>query len=596
MLTINSSYNDSSKPIFRSNLHYKAVSKSQSYVLHGESASQLSLLKLICKEVFQKLQNNASLIQEVTGKLKNVFIAENIIKFSVKDLENVILSMPQGLEADLFRVQRFVDDQTVGALTFDNCNRVLKNDKKKSSSFLTKSEAENIDIEKFISQVYDSVDGQMLQLRIATKNIPNTYVAPKQDVSVKNVDSKNNKKNVAEENSSLVILSSEKWNDFSMPEYIKAHSIVSIPNPQVEVGIGNQKETISSSKTVKRERVNSVVNKKTHSATTKLSVRGKINKDLVGKLDLIRSLFDEIKTDIDNSKNITSRKISRAYSDFIKLGSRSLTFKDFRIFIPKIKKFEEYQIIALTDNLSGETIGITKDGKIISKGLLYEIVPNKNDITPSVSLSGDNQNNNFLGTFLDKILSELDSFSNYIKKGGWQRTLESCNKNAGVLDSETMRSLRKVIGLYNQIELSSKTLSHKNYLKVRKQFGKIFCSKSHRLEFINPMEDNMNVLFDISESRYGTLYKIAKHSGQKIIEEIYCVTPDGKIVKNIVKNFGLERFLPTSIIQKLRFFTANELQESGIENNIQSLLNVLEKNLDEFEKYLIEYIKEKNLV
>ena len=73
---------------------------------------------------------------------------------------------------------------------------------------------------------------------------------------------------------------------------------------------------------------------------------------------------------------------------------------------------------------------------------------------------------------------------------------------------------------------------------------------------------------------------------------MFAITPDGKIVKNITKNQYIERFLPTSQIQKLRYYTKTELEQNEILSQIDKILNLLETEISEYEEYLVNFEKQ----
>ena len=128
--------------------------------------------------------------------------------------------------------------------------------------------------------------------------------------------------------------------------------------------------------------------------------------------------------------------------------------------------------------------------------------------------------------------------------------------------------------------------SNKSYC-IKRDYG-IVPIKSARLEFIDAHKDGYNLIFSKAKTKYGDLYIVVKHSGKDVLEEVFAISQDGKLVKNINKNFGLNKIINHKE-ENIKFINNEQIEKENLLPRLEEVLSSLNKKMDDCEEYINNY-------
>lgn len=93
-------------PNFKSNFHYKTVTKNKTAIISGNSATQIKYLKKIIQELLAKIENNQELIKTILQKTKVKNLDSNSLSFLIDERSELTFLIPKDKNKDLFEIKK----------------------------------------------------------------------------------------------------------------------------------------------------------------------------------------------------------------------------------------------------------------------------------------------------------------------------------------------------------------------------------------------------------------------------------------------------------------------------------------------------------
>ncbi len=632
--------NDSQKVNFQSN-------NTRFVRLGGETYRQIGSLREACRNILGKLQLNESLISTLQDNLSKVKISKNAIIFNITDIDAIRLAMPRGPEGNLFTIQTIKNKKAEHSVIVNNNGYLVESYCINKERFLEPENYNKNIVDKIVLEVYDSADFPLLELRkLLDKSLSNssTTYAPNGAI-IKQVPKSEteNKKVVVSDPKKPFVPPSENWADFSMNEIIRQNAGL-IPKtevrPRSKYDLIKQKEkrelknlsanvsyrpkiqirpiekdqkeiqkvdTEKHIQTEKRKRgrppkvQNGVIKQQQIKTTYKekpvkeksiKSVAGIIPTETQSKINEIFQLISQIAENFKNISQATGIAIRASYEGF-KSFRNKMSFGDLIISIPKRKDYAGHNILNITDSGKQKTLNISDSEKIISNNINWNsrgLLPKLRFFSQSEvdeKLADENYSN-----LIDSALINLRNFKKFLDNKDWQKSKQKVQhiESSGIINNLSMTKIQSLTEKFNNIHSFIKILPPRSSLEARKSYGQINLLKnSSKLEFINPLGDGSNVIFNRAQSRFGIYTYVIKHNNTKNLEEVFVISEDGKILKNVNRNSGLNMILPTNSNQRLKFYSQEELEQTGLQDRLDNLLNILETKMGEYELFLHNY-------
>ena len=315
---------------------------------------------------------------------------------------------------------------------------------------------------------------------------------------------------------------------------------------------------------------------------------GVISVDMKSKLEEINRLSASIFEELSKFSHATAVKIRAAYYG-VKTNKNRINFGDLIISNPQRKEHKGHQITAITDRKINLSLNVSDLANVIVQDFDWAAtaIP-KLKFLSQAELDSRFKDKKY-DNLIDRATEYLQGFKVFLEQRGWTKKVAKTTMvdSSVSMNDSVLTKLNAVNEKYNALMGALKSMPAYKAGKLKKDFGQLALVKSSsRLEFINPMSDGTNLLYNISKSRYGEFIFIVKHDGTKNLEEVFVISKDGKLVKNCHKTMGLNIILPTNPSQQLRFYSQEEFASNGKEEKLQELLAVLDEKITEFQSFI----------
>ena len=316
---------------------------------------------------------------------------------------------------------------------------------------------------------------------------------------------------------------------------------------------------------------------------------GIVNIELEEKLKKIIALYQKIVDDTKKVANKTRAKIYDSYENFEKYRNGFET-SDFEVRFIKNRKYKDKDFLNIIDKKSGESIQFMDNKKVVANKINWNKIkslPNLKFLSEKDMYSKMESIN--INTLTDNILAKLENLKTYIETKAWRIPYKKPVDESKFweLDDLSFQNLNSVKTIYQNIKKEFEKFHPVNVTKIKKAYGKLQLAKSSRIEFINPVKDDTNLVFDILKNSHGIFYKIAKVDKNNKVNQAFLINEKGNLVKNIQIGKEIKDIMPNFQL-KTKYFTPEEItNETLVELN--SMLNILEENLKDYENFILKY-------
>ena len=325
-------------------------------------------------------------------------------------------------------------------------------------------------------------------------------------------------------------------------------------------------------------------------------VKNKGNLELAGNLDIgtkdkvnkISNLYSEI---LNLLSLLSGHTITVANSAFqrVKLGKRKISVDNIGLQFFKRKTWGESEAITITDTKTNNKLNILDSSKIISSKFdLDKLVSlDKAIYLTQNEVESENQNNIF-SSIITQAISKIEEYKSFLERKGW-RSVERrlAGVDEGMLQTPQLELLKTVEEKYNKVRTKLQRMNSGKSCCIKRDYG-IVPIKSARLEFIDAFKDGYNLIFSKAKTKYGELYLVVKHSGKDVLEEVFAISQDGKLVKNINKNFGLNKIINHKE-KNVKYINNEQIEKENILARLEEILSSLDKKMDDCMEYIENY-------
>ena len=361
-------------------------------MLSHESLKKAASLREACKEILGKINLNESILDNANEVFKNIKLTKKTINFSLTNLDAVRLAMPRGPEGNLFTMQVLKDKKPENTVIINKNGTLIESYCLNSERYLPQENYDKNIVDRVVSEIFDSVDFPLLQLRIkmnkTLSNAPKSY-APNGAILKKSISMQKEVQTPKTETKKPFIPPSECWEEYSMTEVIKQNadlippekkvvrnkydllrqrkhrgaSLKPIVQPSSQVVIKpieefapkvdvDFKQSVTSVQPEKRRRGRppkirsmeqferntsyQIVKSKVKPSNSKKTIiqdisSGVVDSAIISKLNEIRSLYQEIRSALQQKSAGTVNKIISLYENVKRLGTKSISFGEIKI-------------------------------------------------------------------------------------------------------------------------------------------------------------------------------------------------------------------------------------------------------------------------
>lgn len=200
----------------------------------------------------------------------------------------------------------------------------------------------------------------------------------------------------------------------------------------------------------------------------------------------------------------------------------------------------------------------------------------------------DEQYKTIFDKLLDKTIIEMEKYKTFLERRGW-RSVERriAIEDEGKIAPKQFELLKIVEEKYNALRYKLMHMNSGKSCCIKRDYG-IVPIKSARLEFIDAYKDGYNLIFSKLKTRYGELYLVVKHSGKDVLEEVFAITQDGRLIKNINKNFGLNKIINHKE-RDVKYVNNEQIEKENLLPKLELILEKLNEKIDDCEEYIKNY-------
>ena len=625
--------NNNQRPAFR------AQKASQITKLNTFSAQKADFLRENCKEVFSKLKFNQPLIEKIISNFENIKLTAKEVTFLLKNNSAIRLLMPLGATGSLFVLQNLENEKPQNTLILSNDNSLIESISLNDEEFKTTSFKDETVLENFVSKFSDVAGTSLADLKdfIFSGAKSDNNVSTSQKVQTKDIVPPAEKWH--EYSMSEVIKQNVLRNPRPTTRKHNPHSLMGLKHvatkPKVEDVVEKAQDSVQKPKDVavepkkekpvkKETKPKEVAVESKKESSVKKEVRPKeqkskrskfqpvsipvvwkkvgsqdagiLDNEVKSKIAEIKNLYDEIRAFLDSKCVFTIMNVCNGFQNLTKRNANSLAFRDLKISFPQgvyTEDVNDSKMVVFEDLNDSYSIYVTESGKVLdrkTKGLDYKRFFQNPAYLSHNEIKQVSKDEKFTG-LIDRTLANLREFKTYIDNQGWRvrKNSEIVAKTIGTIDSSLQEKVDFVRDKYDSIQKTLGSMSFYNSYMTRISYSNILVSAKKRIEFVNPQKDDKNILFSHTHNKFGEFYVVAKYPGGDDIEELFVLTPDGKMVKNLVKNRGLRGIFPTGGQATLKYYTNDELDVQT--TRLQELLDVLSERFVDYENFISETIK-----
>ncbi|MBE7703415.1 MAG: hypothetical protein E7Z89_05115 [Cyanobacteria bacterium SIG28] len=699
--------NSNQRPSFKAK---PAIVKSNHTVLQGAAAQQVASLKSVCKEILLKTNNNKKLIPATVAALGGIKLTETAITLYENEKDAVRLSMPKGVQGDLFKMQVIKDEKPVNSVMVDNFNRLVESFSLNKVHYLEEKNADKDLINAVVEGVFKAVDEPLFQVRKFIRKNAETSEQPVQKltpITLPKPEEIKEQKFVANklaERSKIFIPKAEEMANYSMTELLKQQAdktprkkhrveknrnnrLIPVnrlsPSERAELLKANvvkqENTSISSDRKSETGGIINANNKATKIEekrgeqqvkitqeiplitapkrrgrlpkveqeivpTTVAKRRGRppkikqegipaiapkrrgrppkskvkditvteikkveklkqpqqkpadgiIPADLKLKVEEIFNLNKVIFDKLNSFSRMTAMAIRSGYNG-IKTGRNKMSFGDLIIATPQRKDYAGHEILSITNTAKSESLNISDSEKIIKNKINWDKggVSQKLKFLNQEEVDSKTSDIDF-NKLIDDAITNLKAFKEFLDSKGWHKSKQKINKTKQIsnnaISSSSFTRLQNLIEKNNNIKAILSSIPYSKAKEVKQDFGQVsIIQNSLRTEFINPLGDESNISFHTSKTRLGENTFIIKHKNNIDLEEVFVISNDGKIMKNVNRHAGINLVLPTNKARTAKFYSQEELEQNDLQSRLENLLTVLENKMNEYEQFLKNY-------
>lgn len=325
-------------------------------------------------------------------------------------------------------------------------------------------------------------------------------------------------------------------------------------------------------------------------------IKNKGNLELAGYLDIetrdkvnkISNLYDEIRGMLSKLSCFT---VAFANSTFqrVKLGKRNISIDNIGLRFFKRKTWGDSEAITITDTKTNNKLNILDSSKIISSKFdLDKLISLDKAIYLTQNEIKSESQKNISSEILTQAISKIEEYKSFLERKGW-RSVERrlAGVDEGMLQTPQLELLKTVEEKYNKVRTKLQRMNSGKSCCIKRDYG-IVPIKSARLEFIDAFKDGYNLIFSKAKTKYGELYLVVKHSGKDVLEEVFAISQDGKLVKNINKNFGLNKIINHKE-KNVKYINNEQIEKENILARLEEILSSLDKKMDDCMEYIENY-------
>lgn len=324
-------------------------------------------------------------------------------------------------------------------------------------------------------------------------------------------------------------------------------------------------------------------------------IPGNISEELSEKISEIQVLHSDFLKRLSGYSDPTIRRIKDNYSG-LSTSINRITFADkYEVVMPKRKGYEKYKILNLKNLETGNEINFLDCQKVLRRQVDW----NKITYLPILQLLSEEEINSRLDEAtlndVDNILNELKNLKKYLDKSAWrERKFFKVYHKAGEeiipdgkLSNSTMKLILDILNLYNLINKTYSNLYKDTASEIRKKYNDVVLAKgSPRIEFVNLLGDSSNVLFHHVKTKHGECYKFIRHTGADDLEEVFLVTPDGRVISNPYSYRGLKYISNTMSRPDQTYYTEKDFEQNNVESALLRLAEPYYEKLIDYALYL----------
>ena len=381
---------------------------------------------------------------------------------------------------------------------------------------------------------------------------------------------------------------------------IKEKKVTTPKEPSVKRKVGRpKKEIILTNEQIITEKKRRGRPKKTEITPLEIKVKKikkKGNLELAGSLDTetrdkvnkISNLYDEIRGMLSKLSCFTVAFANSAFQR-VKLGKRNISIDNIGLRFFKRKTWGESEAITITDTKTNNKLNILDSSKIISSKFdLDKLIRLDKAIYLTQNEIKSESQKNISSEILTQAISKIEEYKSFLERKGW-RSVERrlAGVDEGMLQTPQLELLKTVEEKYNKVRTKLQRMNSGKSCCIKRDYG-IVPIKSARLEFIDAFKDGYNLIFSKAKTKYGELYLVIKHSGKDVLEEVFAISQDGKLVKNINKNFGLNKIINHKE-KNVKYINNEQIEKENILARLEEILSSLDKKMDDCIEYIENY-------
>lgn len=553
----------------------------------GSAMQQVNQLKGVCKEILLRVANDKSLIAKTAAALGTVKLTESAITFFASGDEGVRLSMPRGPQGELFKMQLLKDNKPENSIVVDSFGKLVESYGRESIEYLTEDKADMNSIVATVAGVHNSVDESLFQVRMFMRkagNSSHTIVNKIDNIKMPEISEILKKQEIER--------AKNKSRETFMPT---ADVIKSLPKKGVPQNFSyraiieqntNKTEPVVKKKTAKPKKLVTKPSTETAKKVKKIKqaktprVRvsaGIVAPDIQAKVVKAIDLFKTVKVELQKVSPMTALLARKNYN--VQIGNvHHFIFEDIDVVTKAGKNYENQTVLSVKDNLTEDSLKILDSGKVLENSKDISKLPTTRYFHYATQEKiNDEAQQEKMNLLLDKTISRLEDFKAYIDKKAWRKVANQITDSVEAkIDSLNLERIEEIKEKYLSMKARLNKLEAVRASSIRKDFG-LVSSKRSKYEFINPNNDGYNYSIKIPKMKNRDLVILEKIKNDKL-EELYAITPDGKIIKNTCVLLGS----PIAI----KYFTEEDFARDNIAENVEQIINILERKIYEFENYV----------
>ena len=314
---------------------------------------------------------------------------------------------------------------------------------------------------------------------------------------------------------------------------------------------------------------------------------GIINDKLMETVNKIFEINNHIDKFIKSITGQTRLVIYGAYKE-LKAGKAQLKFNDLVLQFLRRKTWDNIKALSIFDESTKEGLNILETGKLAPKEInMKKVVSLKTLKLLTQEEIESEQQNKILNSLLTQALEKMEKYKSFIDRKGW-RSVERriASENEGNIEPKIIESLNLLEEKCKKVQSKLRTMNSTKSCYIKRDFG-IVPAKSAKFEFTNAFNDGYNIFLNKANTKYGNLTILCKYKSE-ILEEIFVISENGKLVRNINKNSGTRNIINHNEKQ-IKFYNDEQIEKENLIPRLEKLINDYDKKLSECEEFIQNY-------